>query len=394
MEGKAPRRSTAHAALERELDAISEALAGAVADSAGIPELARIANRAIGASVAVCDSGGAVLAIAGASSADERDLIAGKADEVELRVGGELCGYLRYRPRHGKPSRYILRFLATTIALEVAARGQSQRPMGIAAAELVTSIVRGDGDDLIRELASKANVELGGGQFVCVNTRLRNSQEHDWRATVLVTVERGARTADNNALCACIGEQVYVLLPEGKAEVGSLAAERILKEAETDLSGFAVAIGVSATTGDRDHLPVCASEALLAANVAMATGRQMLNFNESGSYKLLLPALSSDRGELKSFFEESIGPLIEYDRQYQTGLVETLEAYLDNDGKIEATAKSLFAHRHTIRYRLDRVKELTQLDIGSSEGREKLSLGLKSMRVLGISAPKGTAKDG
>ena len=57
------------------------------------------------------------------------------------------------------------------------------------------------------------------------------------------------------------------------------------------------------------------------------------------------------------------------------------------------TAESLFTHRHTVRYRLERVKELAGHDIFSTEGREKLSLGLKAMRVLGIASPRGPATE-
>ena len=62
----------------------------------------------------------------------------------------------------------------------------------------------------------------------------------------------------------------------------------------------------------------------------------------------------------------------------------TVEAYLANDGNVAATAKQLFTHRHTIRYRLERVSELCGHDVSATEGREKLGLGLKAMRVLGI----------
>ena len=57
------------------------------------------------------------------------------------------------------------------------------------------------------------------------------------------------------------------------------------------------------------------------------------------------------------------------------------------------TAQRLFTHRHTIRYRLERVKELSGLDVGSTDGREKLSLGLKAMRVLGIAHRGGPATE-
>ena len=65
------------------------------------------------------------------------------------------------------------------------------------------------------------------------------------------------------------------------------------------------------------------------------------------------------------------------------------EAFLEADGNVAGTAQRLFTHRHTIRYRLERVRELSGLDVGSSDGREKLSLGLKAMRVLGMSGAAG-----
>jgi DNA-binding PucR family transcriptional regulator len=73
--------------------------------------------------------------------------------------------------------------------------------------------------------------------------------------------------------------------------------------------------------------------------------------------------------------------------------VRTLESYFEADGNIAATAQVLYTHRHTIRYRLERVRDLTGLEVGSTEGREQLSLGLKAMRVLGIAAPGGPATE-
>ena len=57
------------------------------------------------------------------------------------------------------------------------------------------------------------------------------------------------------------------------------------------------------------------------------------------------------------------------------------------------TAARLYTHRHTIRYRLERVRDLCGLDVSSTDGREKLGLGLKAMRVLGIAAPRGPASE-
>jgi hypothetical protein len=62
-------------------------------------------------------------------------------------------------------------------------------------------------------------------------------------------------------------------------------------------------------------------------------------------------------------------------------------------GSVARTSEKLFTHRHTIRYRLERVKELTGLDVSSTDGRERLGLGLKAMRVLGIMPSRGPAHE-
>ena len=73
--------------------------------------------------------------------------------------------------------------------------------------------------------------------------------------------------------------------------------------------------------------------------------------------------------------------------------MRTLETFLEADGNVAGTAQRLFTHRHTIYYRLERVRELSGLDVSSSDGREKLSLGLKAMRVLGIASADGPASE-
>src|SRR3979411_1074756 len=103
--------------------------------------------------------------------------------------------------------------------------------------------------------------------------------------------------------------------------------------------------------------------------------------------------MSENPAELQGFYAETVEPLVAYDEQYETELVRRLGGFLEADGNVAGTAQRLFTHRHTIYYRLERVRELSGLDVSSSDGREKLSLGLKAMRVLGISSAGGPATE-
>ena len=135
------------------------------------------------------------------------------------------------------------------------------------------------------------------------------------------------------------------------------------------------------------------NEALLAANVVEGDPeRSQLAYEETGTYQLLLPHMN-DPAELQRFYDGTVRPLVAYDEQYETDLLGTLSTFLDCDANVNATAARLITHRHTIRYRFERVRELTGLEVSSTDGREKLSLGLKAMRVLGIAAPRGPATE-
>ena len=152
-------------------------------------------------------------------------------------------------------------------------------------------------------------------------------------------------------------------------------------------------IGYSRHAAEPGQVYRAGKEALMAANVGEAEDRSPMAFEDTGAYRLLLPAMSEDPEELQRFYDETVAPLAAYDDQYETELVTTVEAYLDNNGNVTPTAETLFTHRHTIRYRLERVRELCGHDMSSTEGREKIGLGLKAMRVLGIPAPKGPASE-
>ena len=223
--------------------------------------------------------------------------------------------------------------------------------------------------------------------------------EEGWRARVLAAAERGARAAAPGAAAALTDREtsraeVVVVVPGVDEDHSRRTADAVLRELAAALPGHTFAVGRSRAALDPLELPRAGNEALLAANVAGGEPEvPVLAFEETGAYRLLLSAMSEDPAELQRFYAETVEPLVAYDEQYETDLVQTVEAFLDNDGNVAGTAQKLFTHRHTIRYRLERVRELSGLDVGSTDGREKLSLGLKAMRVLGVTTPAGRVSE-
>jgi DNA-binding PucR family transcriptional regulator len=382
-----------------DLDALAE-ITEAVESGAGLPEVVRAASRALGASLVLIDRSSAVLAVAARSTADERALVTDAAGVAthDMRVGDEIVGRLRIRGRTTEPPASLLRVVTTLIASEVERLRAPERASEAAQAAFLDAVLHREitGREEIVARAGELGVDVtAGSAVVVVRAHHYAPADEDWRARVLAAAERAARSSAPGSLAAVVDSgHVVVLLPaDGDAEVRRVASA-IARELRSSLHGFTFAVGHSRVAASPVDLYRAGNEALLAANVAEAGPEDsVLAFEETGAYRLLLPAMSEDPGELQRFFAETVEPLVQYDEQYETDLVQTLETFLDADGNVAGTASRLFTHRHTIRYRLERVRDLTGLDVSSTDGREKLGLGLKAMRVLGIAAPRGPATE-
>ena len=393
-----PGKTAANTGDEGALETLSEA----IESGAGLPAVARAAAAALGASVALIDRSSAVLAVAASSSAEESKLLSGEGDvdALELRVADAVVGELRYRRREGDPSATLMRMVSTLLALELERSRAPEWASDEAAGQFVDAVlarkVTDRGDILARASELGTTIDSGGG-VIFARAAPRAAQTGDWRSRVLVVALRSLRGASAGAI-ARLGElgdraEVSAIVPGEEPAQIERAAASLTRELAASLPGFHLTISRSRWVADPVDLYRAGQEALLAVNVAEADGLELLAFEDTGSYRLLLPAMSEDPGELERFYEETVAPLSAYDEQYETDLVTTIEAYLENDGNVTPTAEQLFTHRHTVRYRLERVKELCGHDITSTEGREKLGLGLKAMRVLGIPPPRGPATE-
>ncbi|MFL5820290.1 MAG: PucR family transcriptional regulator [Solirubrobacteraceae bacterium] len=395
----------AHAAPEEsELGALEE-VSAAVEAGAGLPEVVRAAARALDASLLLSDPGGAVLAVAARSKADEGSLNAGGAgvQTIELRLRDELVGRLRMRPRSGTPSPALLSVLRPLLAGEADRSRAPGRASEQAAATFLHELLEREPADRGALVARGRDlgIDVGrGGSVIAARAHPLAPADEDWRSRMLTVSERGARAAVADAITALVDRsdaraaEVLVLVPDPDEALARRAVESVLRELEANLRGFTFAVGRSRAAGDPQKLHRAAHEALLAATVAESDpDHDVLDFAGLGAYLLLLSVMIDDPTEIQRFYADTVEPLVAYDEQYETGLVPTLETFLECDGNVAQTAQRMYTHRHTIRYRLERVRELAGLDVGSSEGREKLSLGLKAMRVLGIATPRGPATE-
>jgi sugar diacid utilization regulator/putative methionine-R-sulfoxide reductase with GAF domain len=172
--------------------------------------------------------------------------------------------------------------------------------------------------------------------------------------------EKALRSAASGSLVDRRDDSMRALLrvPAG----GGPRLLEILRGVQSELGG-SVAIGVSNVCTGAASFPAGFEEArhaLLGTTVLLAQP-SVMTYDELGPYKYLLP-MSLD-GAVRDSHQEAVARLAAYDRERSTSLFRTLEEFLHRRGNISATAEALFVHPNTLRQRLRRIMEISELDL-------------------------------
>jgi DNA-binding PucR family transcriptional regulator len=140
--------------------------------------------------------------------------------------------------------------------------------------------------------------------------------------------------------------------------------------------------GVSRAHSDVMELPGALNEARIALSAAHRLGGQnVFLYEELGIVRLLLG--SGDDPDLQAFIDDVTGPLVAYDRDNDGSLIRTLRGFFDADCSQRLAAERLFIHHKTLRYRLERIKQLTGLDLARHEDRMRADFALRLLQING-----------
>jgi purine catabolism regulator len=94
--------------------------------------------------------------------------------------------------------------------------------------------------------------------------------------------------------------------------------------------------------------------------------------------RLLLANLKVPLGSLG---EEMLRPLLEYDREHESCLVETLRAFVEHDCQVSQASEAMYVHRNTFRYRMQLIEKLTDRDLTSFADLVNLYLAILALDI-------------
>jgi sugar diacid utilization regulator len=348
-------------------------MVGAVLAGDGLERIAEIASQHAGAPVAVIVPRLAAAVegwepferyVAARIAGGRPERPAGVSAEVPIASGGKELGAVLLLGNGSPDAGEYLHVAAVAALTEVAvaeARDETEQSLRGSFLEELRTRDDLDPEDVVRR-GRRLGIDLSGGAVALV-------ADPDGRAPGRLLAAIAAEAP--NAIAQRVGERVYALLP-GTVEEARKLATRL---------GRNTTVGISSRYNEPSDLRRALEEAELVLEVTAGGGAPEQDVGE-GTYRLLFRVLASHPDEVKSFYEDTIAPVVKYDEQYSTDLLGTLEAYLAENCSMNATAKAIFAHRHTVGYRLERIRELTGLDPFTSEDRERLGLGLKAYRII------------
>jgi purine catabolism regulator len=120
--------------------------------------------------------------------------------------------------------------------------------------------------------------------------------------------------------------------------------------------------------------------ALEAAGLANGSAPPVASYRDLGAFQLLLSLQDDDA--LRLYCDSVLGPLEHASGEYGDELIRSLEAFIEQNGQWEKAARELYCHRHTLRYRIRRVEELTGRDLSSARDRIEFWLALRARELV------------
>ncbi|WP_406005560.1 PucR family transcriptional regulator [Streptomyces sp. NBC_00637] len=292
-----------------------------------------------------------------------------------VRRRGEILGVLALvdvRDEADEHTVLALEYAAAALALELAhLRNLAEVELRLNR-ELVDDLLAGTDEASAYARSEAVGHDLRRSHYVVV-VQWSNRTVDDPFAR---TVGRAASPVGMHALLTRRSDHV-VLVADDRPHAGALY-EALVQETGTR----AGTIGVSAPSDALENIPHRYQEAQRALDVRRHSRERYgtMFFDELGLYRILGPG--NDYRELEAFVDEWLGRLIDYDSRHQATMVETLSRYFDCGGNYDETADSLAVHRSTLRYRLQRIRDISGNDLADVEDRLNLQVANRVWKIV------------
>lgn len=266
-----------------------------------------------------------------------------------------------------------LEYGATILSMELARQRSVADTEVRIRRDLVEDLLSGVSTDTVVARGETFGRDLSQPHRVLVFEGRSRTRDEDHFFTA---VRRAARDLGLGQLLVSRGGTVVLLTDH------DIAWSELHSAVMRELDGGQCRIGVGGRTHGVNDFPRSHREARLALQLQRgnASAPSVTAFDELGVYRLL--ATTEDATEIERFVRQWLGPLLDYDAQRHADLVHTLDEYLECGGRYDETAAALLIHRSTLKYRLQRIREVSGLALGEPDVNFNLQLACRAWRTL------------
>jgi sugar diacid utilization regulator len=286
--------------------------------------------------------------------------------------------------RAGSTDLMAIEHGATVLAVELARlRGLADTELRVRR-ELVQDLLTGTDDESAHLRAEALGYDLGPPHQVAIlevtdgspggSPASPVSAGHE---DVLLAARRALRQQQVPALLGAMAGTVVIVAPRGGTDWDALRLATVAQ-----LGGGGCRMGVGEPYPRPSLLPRSLREAQLALRLQKASCESERTSAFADLDVLRMLASVDDLADVEDFVGKWLGVLASYDERKHTELLNTLSQYLKHGGGYEATSRALSVHRSTLKYRLQRIRELTGFDLGDPETRFNLELATRSWVTL------------
>jgi sugar diacid utilization regulator len=273
--------------------------------------------------------------------------------------------------RGGDAEMAALEHAATVLSLELASLASAAEAELRLGRDLVEDLLAGQDDDVVRRRALAFGYDLGRPRRVAVIDATPHEVDEDETFLVVRTLARKHQVAT----LATRRAGHVVLLADGDTDW-----ETFRGTLERGLRGAQCRLGVGTPCESPSEYPRSYREGELALRLAGLFGNGVSCWDELGVFRYL--SSLDDLDGLERFVWEQLGPLLRYDKERNGQLVPTLYHWLESGGSNVAAAQALVVHPSTVKYRIQRARDLGGFDLTRPDTRFTMQFATKAWHLL------------
>lgn len=205
---------------------------------------------------------------------------------------------------------------------------------------------------------------------------------------LMFIINRIIKSYKNNIIYVERGDRIILLYGNVKSYDALCIKEDTLKlckkiyaEALKKITSMEIMIGIGRSYMDISQLYKSQEQAkLIVEHLNKGTTESIIHYDDLGLYRIL--AHDELKGELIDFCRDTIMPLIEYDKLYDSELIKTLKQYFKFNGNMKKISENMYVHYNTIVYRVNKIKTIIGRDIEESDNSLNLQIALKILDII------------